>query len=460
MCLSRTKRIRAAAEKACAVLTKNDTPRKMPRKKFRFNPHSESSAERSFQEYLQNQPSPQTTRTELLRLIRGGEDTYLELKVKLSNSDKIAKGIVALANTDGGTMIFGITDQLRIEGVRNPEEVQAELVRICREEIYPPLLPLIDSISFDNARIVVVLDVEGKRRPYRTRDGRFYIRIGAEKREISRGELSDWLSEIRPLNYENIPLQSVAESDFDDGLLWTFAAAFGDDIGGTGNYQTSEFLKKDLLLAIGSSDEFMPTVAALLLFGKNEKVAETLPHSKITVSRLAGENGNAQLIETNEINGNLLFLYESVMRFIERYCDLAKDKPRRKVDVSPEDSIVKARGNYHQFSIREAVANAVVHRDLAIREIPTRVLIYDNAIEIVNPRRTNGFVPPASRAIRYGITQRLNPQIASIFSKREYGTNIPKGGLPMILRSSKHFSGRRVEIYTANDEFKIRIYGS
>ncbi len=432
----------------------------MPRKKFRFNPHSESFAERSFQEYLQNQPSPQTTRTELLRLIRGGEDTYLELKVKLSNSDKIAKGIVALANTDGGTMIFGITDQLRVEGVRSPEEVQAELVRICREEIYPPLLPLIDSISFDNARVVVVLDVEGKRRPYRTRDGRFYIRVGAEKREISRGELSDWLSEIRPLNYENIPLQNVSESDFDDGLLWTFAAAFGDDIGGMGNYQTSEFLKKDLLLAIGSADEFMPTVAALLLFGKNEKIVETLPHSKITVSRLAGENGSAQLVETNEITGNLLFLYESVMRFIERYCDLAKDKPRRKTVESTGDSIVKARGNYHAFSMREAVANAVAHRDLAIREIPTRVLIYDNAIEIINPRRTNGFAPPAARAIRYGITQRLNPQIAAIFSKREYGTNVPKGGLPMILRSSKHFSDRRVEIYTANDEFKIRIFGA
>jgi hypothetical protein len=216
----------------------------MPRKKFRYSQRSEPSTERSFQEYIQNQPAPQTTRTELLRLIRGGEDTYLELKVKLSNSEKIAKGIVALANTDGGTMIFGVTDQLRIEGVRNPEEVQAELVRICREEIYPPILPLLDCISYDNGRNVVVLDVEGKRRPYRTRDGRFYLRVGAEKREISRAELSDWLNEIRPLNYENIPLQHADETDFDDGLLWTFAHAFDDDVLGRNVYQTDEFLKK------------------------------------------------------------------------------------------------------------------------------------------------------------------------------------------------------------------------
>jgi predicted HTH transcriptional regulator len=304
----------------------------------------------------------------------------------------------------------------------------------------------------------VVLDVEGKRRPYRTRDGRFYLRVGAEKREISRAELSDWLNEIRPLNYENIPLQHADETDFDDGLLWTFAHAFDDDVLGRNVYQTDEFLKKDLLMAIGSADEFMPTVAAVLLFGKNERVAELLPHSKITMHRYAGENGNAQLVETSELGGNLLFLYDSVLRFIERYCDLLKDKPRKKSAVQT-NSIVQARGNYHLFSIREAVANTLVHRDLALREIPTRILIYDNAIEIINPRRTNGFVPPASRAIRYGITQRLNPQLASIFSKREYGTNIPKGGLPMILRTSKYFSDKRVEVYTSNDEFKLKIYG-
>ncbi|MCY7345013.1 MAG: putative DNA binding domain-containing protein [Pyrinomonadaceae bacterium] len=431
----------------------------MPRKKFRYNQRSEPAADRSFQEYIQNQPAPQTTRTELLRLIRGGEDTYLELKVKLSNSEKIAKGIVALANTDGGTMIFGVTDNLHVEGVRNPEEVQAELVRICREEIYPPLLPLIDNISYDNGRRLVVLDVEGKRRPYRTRDGRFYLRVGAEKREVSRGELSDWLSEIRPLAYENIPLQEIDENDFDDGLLWTFANAFEDDVLGKNIYQTADFLKKDLLLAIGGTDEFIPTVAGVILFGKSEKVTEMLPHFKITVARYAGENGSAQLVEKNELNGNLHYLYETVLRFIERYCDLLKDKPRQKNLTTEGNTIVQARASYHLFSVREAVANVLMHRDLAIRDIPTRVLIYDNAVEIVNPRRTNGFAPPASRAIRYGITQRLNPQIASIFSKREYGTNIPKGGLPMIIRSSKYFSGKRVEIYTSNDEFKLKIYG-
>src|SRR4051794_10434781 len=131
----------------------------MPRRKFRNIQRFESPTERSFQEYILNAPAPITTRSELLRLIRGGEDTYLELKVKLSNPERITQGIVALANTAGGTIIFGVSDQLRVEGVVNSESVQEELVRICREEIVPPLIPLIDVIAFDNGRRLVAIDI-------------------------------------------------------------------------------------------------------------------------------------------------------------------------------------------------------------------------------------------------------------------------------------------------------------
>lgn len=399
-----------------------------------------------------------TTRTELLRLIRGGEDTYLELKVKLSNSERIAQGIVALANTDGGTIIFGVNDQLRIEGVSNPEWVQQELIRICREEIVPPIVPMIDTIAFDSGKRIVALDIDGRRRPYRTRDGRFYLRFGAEKREVSRGELSAWLDELRPLGFENIPLQGVTEEDFDDALLWSFASGF-DDKPNVNLYQTSDFLRKDLLLAVGSTDEFFPTVAALLLFGKNDRVAELLPRSNVTVARFSGDNGHAQLIEAIEVKGNLLTQYEAILEFIKRYADLGKEKPKRKLALVT-DTIAKARGHYHFYSVSEGIINTLMHRDLALRDIRTRINVYDNAIEFINPRRTTGFSPPASRAIRYGITQRLNPQIAAIFTRREYGINAPHGGLPMVLRQSNLFSGRKPEIYITNDEFKLKIYAA
>src|SRR5215213_1631468 len=155
MCLSLTESGAASGREG-----RSPVPTQMARRKFRSNQRHEPSTERSFQEYISSIPAPQTSRTELMRLVRGGEDTYLELKVKLSNTEKIAQGIVALANTGGGLMVFGVNDQLRIEGVANPEWVQEELARICREEIVPPIIPLIDTIAFDSGKRIVALDIE------------------------------------------------------------------------------------------------------------------------------------------------------------------------------------------------------------------------------------------------------------------------------------------------------------
>lgn len=428
----------------------------MARRKFKNSDRAAGTSGRSFQEYILNTPAPQTTRTELIRLIRGGEDTYLELKVKLSNSERIAQGIVALANTAGGVIVFGVNDQLRVEGLDYPETVQSELVRICREEIVPPVVPLVNCIAFDNGRRVVSLEVEGKRRPYRTRDGRYYLRFGDEKREATREELSSWIDEIRPLAYENTVI-AASEEDLDDGLLWTFARYFADDFELKLDYNTGSLLKKDLLLAVGNADEFMPTVAAIVLFGRNERVAKLVPRSSVSVVRYSGDSTNAQIVEKAELFGNLLSLYEQSMRFIQIYADLRNEESwqTRNGGQSP----VSPRANYSLDVVSEAVANALVHRDLALREPQTRISIFDTYIEISNPRRTNGFAPPASKAIRYGITQRLNPQIAAIFGSDAYDAKHSRLGLPGLLRKARIFSGRRAEIYTSNDEFRLKIYG-
>jgi ATP-dependent DNA helicase RecG len=433
----------------------------MTRRRFRNSSRHEAPASRSFQEYILDRPAQQISRTELLRMVRGGEDSYFELKVKLSNPEKIAQGIVALANTDGGMIVFGITDQLKVEGLDDALSVRDELVRICREDIVPPLVPLIDTISFDSGRQVVVLEVIGKRRPYRTRDGRFYLRMGAEKREVSRRELSVWLDEIRPLSYENIPLPEATVTDIDDALLWSFVRTFADDLfeGVLPHFETDEVLKRDLLLAVPQGDEIVPTVAAVLLFGQNKRVAELFPRSTLTVARFSGDEVKNTLVEKQAVSGNLLSLYEASLRFISRYCDLLTDRSAPLKTYNGHDPLVAARSNYLLSVVQEGLANALVHRDLALKDIHTRINIYDSVIEIVNPRRTAGFTPPASRAIKYGISQRLNPQIKDIFDNPAYGAEIPSGGLPMLLRESRLFAGRRPDIFTSNDEFKLKIYG-
>lgn len=433
----------------------------MARRRFRSNQRHEPATERSFQEYYLSTPAPQTSRTELLRLIRGGEDTFLELKVKLSNSEKIAQEIVALANTGGGVIIFGVNDQLRIEGVDNPEGVQEELVRICREDIAPSLMPFIDRIAFDNGRRIVALDVEGKRRPYRTKDGRFYLRIGSEKREATREELAALLDDARPLGYENMAIPGAATTDIDEAHLWSFLREFeGDafDNSRTTGYPTADVLERDLLLATEYAGEVVPSVAGLLLFGCDDRVKELLPRAAIVASRYAGDSLEAPLIERLSISGNLLTLHETTLRFIQRYCDLWDARPKSFPAAEITDSPVAARANYHRGAVTEALSNLLVHRDLTVREQLTRLNIFDHSIEFINPRRTAGFSPVAQKAIRYGVPQRLNPQLAAIFASPAYGLKMSPGGLPALLRNSRTFANRRSDLNAINDEFRLRLH--
>ena len=434
----------------------------MARKRFRSNQRHEPVTERSFQEYMYSTAAPQTSRTELMRLVRGGEDTFLELKVKLSNSERIAQEIVALANTGGGVIVFGVNDQMRVEGIEDGENVQDELVRICREEIMPPLMPFIDRIAFDNGRRIVALDVNGKRRPYRTRDGRFFIRIGAEKREASPEELSTLLDDSLPLLYENVPALGATIADIDEAHLWSFMRGFEGgsfDEASIKDYPTAEILDRHLMLAANSRDEVVPTIASLLLFGRDESVARLLPRATIIVTRFAGDTTQAPVIERVELQGNLATIYESALRFIGRYVDLLETRPARINGALIESAPVPARANYHRGVVSEALTNALIHRDLVLREPTTRLHIFDRAIEIANPRRSAGFAPSALKAIRYGIPQRLNPQIAAIFSNPAYGLTLPTGGLPTLLREARSFSHRPPEIVAFNDEFRLRLHG-
>ena len=436
---------------------------KMARRRFRSNQRHEPSTERSFQEYYLSTPAPQTSRTELLRLIRGGEDTFLELKVKLSNSEKIAQEIVALANTGGGVIVFGVNDQLRIEGVDDPESVQEELVRICREDIEPSLIPFIDRIAFDNGRRVVALDIEGKRRPYRTHEGRFYVRIGAEKREATSDELSALISEARPFGFENFPVSGATTADVDEAHLWSFVREFeGDafDAAGASGYPTKDVLERDLLLATQHAGELVPTVAGLLLFGHDGRVGELLPRSGVTVTRFAGDSIQSPVVERVSVTGNLLTQYETMTRFIVRYADLWDARPKSFPAAQVENSPVTPRANYHRDSVHEALANLLVHRDFALRDQPARLNIFDRSIEFINPRRTAGFSPLAQKAIRYGVPQRLNPQLAAIFSSPAYGAKLPSGGLPTLLRATRLFCNRRTELNAINDEFRLRLHGA
>jgi predicted HTH transcriptional regulator len=151
----------------------------------------------------------------------------------------------------------------------------------------------------------------------------------------------------------------------------------------------------------------------------------------------------------------LLTLYEGLTNFLRRYCDLSEVRPKSFSEESP----VQARSSYHRGVVAEAIANMLAHRDLALRDLPSRLHVFDHSLEIVNSRRSIGFSPVAQKAIRYGLPERLNPRLQSVLTSSAYGLRLSLQGLPALLREAKRFSNRKAEIVSFNDEFRLRIYG-
>jgi len=107
---------------------------------------------------------------ELKELIEEGENIQCEFKLKFSTSEKIAREMIAFANTKGGFIIFGVDDDKEIIGVESEKEV-AELIKETAEKYCePPVEYVIDFVAYKGKELVVVSVPESHNKPHRLQD--------------------------------------------------------------------------------------------------------------------------------------------------------------------------------------------------------------------------------------------------------------------------------------------------
>lgn len=109
-------------------------------------------------------------RKELLELIEEGENLHCEFKRKFTSPEKIAREMMAFANTSGGYLIFGVDDDKEIFGVES-EKAEAELIKDAAQ-IYcePPLEYKLHYIQLENKEIVIAEVPESENKPHRLQD--------------------------------------------------------------------------------------------------------------------------------------------------------------------------------------------------------------------------------------------------------------------------------------------------
>jgi len=109
-------------------------------------------------------------RKDLLELIEEGENVYCEFKRKFSSSEKIAKEMIAFANTKGGYLIIGVDDNKDIVGVESEKSEAGLISDAAVNYCEPPVKYSIDYIEVNGKEIVIVEIPESDQKPHRLQD--------------------------------------------------------------------------------------------------------------------------------------------------------------------------------------------------------------------------------------------------------------------------------------------------
>jgi hypothetical protein len=128
-------------------------------------------------------------------LIQSGEGQTIDFKKSeiLSNPTKLAKLMVAFANSNGGRILIGICDDGTIEGMKEKKEHERHIMNIGRDKCVPPLVPDFSVINKPEGDIYVVKILRYQKLPHtvKTKEGNvFFIRVGSTVREAEPSEIA------------------------------------------------------------------------------------------------------------------------------------------------------------------------------------------------------------------------------------------------------------------------------
>jgi len=147
---------------------------------------------------------------DLLDMVARGEGRSLEFKRGLPRDDRLARTLCAFANTRGGMLLVGVTDNGGVHGVHRPEEVLADVQRIGREYVDPPIEVLAQIVKRNGVSVVACQVGVSEDRPHAALRGEdeevVVVRVGSSNR-IARGATLEALRNRRTARESRDPLE-------------------------------------------------------------------------------------------------------------------------------------------------------------------------------------------------------------------------------------------------------------
>lgn len=332
-----------------------------------------------------------------------GETTEYDKKLKLEvkKPKSWCKSISAFANTLGGFLIFGISDDNQIVGLETPDK-DAELISEIIKTRLNPIPEFKISFHTEDGNVLLIVQVfKGEETPYYySGDGLLeaYVRIGNESAKASPIELKRLVLRGRNTTFDSQNSMYKVED-------YAFSKLRERYKKWTGN----SFDEKDLVsFGLATEQGYLTNAGAL--------IADESPirYSRIFCTRWNGLNksgGTFDALDDAEYEGSVISLIDNGEAFIKRNAKMMWKKTANSREEMPE---------YVERSYHEALVNAIAHRDYLINGSEVHIDIYDDRLEIYSP----GGMPDGSNIQeRDPVTvpsTRRNPVLADVFNRLGY----------------------------------------
>jgi ATP-dependent DNA helicase RecG len=338
------------------------------------------------------------------------ESMTVEFKQQLQRASRLQEPMVAFANSRGGTIIVGISDRRprQILGVAWSQDL-VEQVQEAARSTQPPLQIEVQRRRVDSQDLACIQVSSLTRGWVQTSDGRLLVRAGPMNRALVGDELLRFVRERAGDPVEDEPVAGMGLDDLRLDLLRGFLQA---RLGRTRVNLPAAARDLGLVTADGRV-----RLATLLMFGRDPQQRNR--RFGIVVSRFEGSvDGDARLRERRELSGPLPTLVAAADQRI--YDEMRRDAVVRGLvrEEVPE---------YPPVALREALVNAVGHRDYSLRGAAIEVRLYDDAVEVESPGTLAGYVTVENlREAQYSRNERIMDSLQRLGLVEEAGQGIDR----------------------------------
>lgn len=382
---------------------------------------------------------------EIQARIAAGEDERTELKTWQAYPKRVADALGALANTDGGLLILGIGDDGAIVGVpEDPDVVQERLTTLLQNGLSTPLSARLGRQEVDG-RWVHWIEVRKIRYPDPVRvAGRVLVRRGRSTVEPSPAELQELYNLFGFVMTEEQVVPGCTAADLDLEVFEAFLRRSGLDLDEEPQPDRIDDLRNRGILSLDGG-EARVTLYGLLCFGRQPQSFSPTRNAWVQLVAYAGKDRADETILTGEAKGRVDEQVERALGWIkalgirEEYGEIERQ----------DRAVVPLR------ALREAVVNAVVHRNYAILGSKVLVEVFTDRVDITSP----GLLPNHSTveaALAGGHPRTRNELIANYMTTRGL-MEIRGRGLPIVRREMLAFNGTKPTLVSSSDGGFVRL---